>query len=90
LDTPDFYWSKPELEEYYTQISRSLDVRPRIAILNKKLDYANELATVLREHLSENHALVLEWMIIILITVEVGFELVHWFEKGGLRKRVED
>jgi hypothetical protein len=29
-------------------------------------------------------------MIIILITVEVGFELVHWFGKGGLRKRVEE
>lgn len=59
LDTPDFYWARPELEgkenkgihgvslsdslptsnyaEYYNTISRHLDVRPRIAILNKKL-----------------------------------------------------
>ncbi|KAI8391797.1 uncharacterized protein BYT42DRAFT_558110 [Radiomyces spectabilis] len=78
LDTPDFYWARPELEEYYHKISRHLDVRPRIAILNKKLDYANELASILKEHLSEKHSLTLEWMIIILITVEVTFEAIHW------------
>jgi hypothetical protein len=36
--------------------SRTLDVNHRISILNKKLDYANELVGVLRGHLSEKHS----------------------------------
>lgn len=83
LDTPDYYWSKPQLEEYYNRITRCLDVKPRIAVLNQKLDYASELAALLRGHLGENHSLKLEWFIIILIAVEVGFEIVHWSEKMG-------
>ena len=47
-------------------------------VLNKKLDYANELSSVLREHLSEQHSLKLEWGIIVLIAVEVAFETLHW------------
>ena len=55
LETPDFYWSEAKLEELYHMMSRTLDVNHRISILNKKLDYANELVGVLRGHLSEKH-----------------------------------
>jgi len=64
-------------------MSRTLDVPHRISILNKKLDYANELIEVLRTHLSEVHSLKLEWMIIALIAVEVGFEFVHYADRLG-------
>ncbi|RKP39956.1 hypothetical protein BJ085DRAFT_15034 [Dimargaris cristalligena] len=81
LDTPDYYWTKPQLEAYYDAICRNLDINSRTRILNTKLDYANELAAVLREQLSETHSLNLEWCIILLITVEVCFELIHYWEK---------
>ncbi|KAJ3360023.1 hypothetical protein GGF32_008821 [Allomyces javanicus] len=81
LDTPEYYWSKPQLEEYYNNVSRWLDIKPRIAVLNQKLDYAAEFAEVLRGHLSEQHSLKLEWFIIILIAVAVAFECLHWAEK---------
>lgn len=81
LDSPDFCWSSTRMEEYFERISRNLDVRPRIAIFNKKLDYANELAEVLRNHLHEQHSLKLEWCIIILISVEIMFEFIHYFDK---------
>lgn len=81
LDTPDIYWSEPKLEDLYIRISRILDTRRRIAILNKKLDYAKEMAQVLSDHLAENHGLKLEWGIIALIAVEVAFETIHIFEK---------
>ncbi|KAI9159456.1 hypothetical protein H9P43_008796 [Blastocladiella emersonii ATCC 22665] len=83
LDTPDWCWSKPQLEEYYTKVCRWLDVKPRIAVLNQKLDYAAEFANVLRGHLSEQHSLKLEWFIIILIAIEVVFGLCEWGEKLG-------
>ncbi|KAI9346113.1 hypothetical protein BDR26DRAFT_916569 [Obelidium mucronatum] len=81
LDLPDFCWSSPKMEDAFSAISRNLDVRARIAIFNKKLDYANELAEVLRNHLHEEHSLKLEWAIIVLISVEIGFEVVHYWEK---------
>ncbi|KAJ3099536.1 hypothetical protein HDU97_002979 [Phlyctochytrium planicorne] len=81
LDSPDFCWSSSRMEACFERISRNLDVRPRIAVFNKKLDYANELAEVLRNHLHEQHSLKLEWCIIILISVEILFSAIHYIEK---------
>lgn len=81
IETPDLYWSEPDLESLYSLISRKLDVSPRIAILNKKLDYASESLSTLRSHISEENGVRLEWMIIILIMVEVAFEITHFVEK---------
>jgi required for meiotic nuclear division protein 1 len=81
IDTPDIYWSEPKLEDLYLKISRVLETRRRTAILNKKLDYAKEMAQVLSEHLAEKHGLKLEWGIIALIAVEVAFETFHLIEK---------
>jgi len=77
---PDLFWdSRHELglEGYYGAVGRALDVDVRIRQLNDKLDYASGIVEVLRERLSERHSLGLEWMIIILITVEVVFELMR-------------
>ncbi|KAJ3216383.1 hypothetical protein HDU67_009518 [Dinochytrium kinnereticum] len=89
LDSPDFCWSSTKMEACFERISRNLDVRPRIAVFNKKLDYANELAEVLRNHLHEQHSLKLEWCIIILISIEIAFEIVHFLEKYRTRKNEE-
>jgi uncharacterized Rmd1/YagE family protein len=75
---PDLFWdSKHELglEDYYSHVGKALDVGVRIKVLNDKLDYAQEIASVLRETLIERHNLRLEWIIIILIAIEVVFEL---------------
>jgi len=78
IDTPEMYWEDPQLEDHYNQITKVLEIRRRAHILNKKLDYANELADVLRTHLSEQHSLNLEWGIIALIAIEVAFETIHY------------
>ncbi|KAH0565527.1 hypothetical protein GP486_001081 [Trichoglossum hirsutum] len=92
---PDLFWNSRHelgLEGYYDQVGRALDVGVRIKTLNEKMDYAQEIASVLRERLSEKHGLVLEWMIIVLIAVEVGFEILRlWKERreGGHGMRAE-
>jgi uncharacterized Rmd1/YagE family protein len=81
---PDLFWdSKHELglEGYYDQVGRALDVGVRIKTLNEKMDYAQEIASILRQTMSEKHSIYLEWIIIILIAVEVVF---------GLRKEWKD
>jgi uncharacterized Rmd1/YagE family protein len=79
---PDIFWdSRHELGlgEYYDQVGRALDVGVRIRVLNEKIGFAQEIASVLRETLSEKHGLRLEWAIIALIAVEVVLEFYrHW------------
>ncbi|KAI5790174.1 hypothetical protein EDC01DRAFT_657877 [Geopyxis carbonaria] len=86
---PDIFWdSRHELglEGYYEGVGRALDVDVRIRQLNEKLDYASGIVEVLRERLSERHGIGLEWMIIVLITVEVGFEVLRlWKERAEER-----
>ena len=82
---PDLFWdSRHELnlENYYDQVGRALDVGVRIKVLNEKMDYAAEIASVLRERLSEKHGLFLEWTIIVLIAIEVGFEILRLQREG--------
>jgi uncharacterized Rmd1/YagE family protein len=82
---PDLFWdSKHELnlENYYDQVGRALDVGIRIKVLNEKMDYAQEIARVLRETLSERHGTFLEWTIIVLIAIEVGFEVLRLEREG--------
>ncbi|CAJ2509602.1 Uu.00g146280.m01.CDS01 [Anthostomella pinea] len=75
-DLPDMFWdSESILEDYYNQIGAVLSVRQRSASLNKRIDYAHENVSVLREMVSEKYGHRLEWIIIWLITVEVMFEL---------------
>jgi len=83
FDPPELYWSEPYLENLYNQMSRNLETRQRVFVLNKKLDYVNEIAGVLRAELSERHGLKLEWGIIILISIEVLFGVLEWGAKLG-------
>ncbi|KAM9154923.1 required for meiotic nuclear division protein 1 homolog isoform 2-T3 [Pangshura tecta] len=46
-------------------------------VMNEKLQHCMELTDLMRNHLNEKHALRLEWMIVILITIEVMFELAR-------------
>ena len=89
---PDLFWdSKYELglEGYYDMVGRALDVGVRIKVLNGKLDYATEIAEVLRGQLSERHGVRLEWIIIALITVEVGFAVRQEVKEYRERKENE-
>ncbi|OAA50551.1 YagE family protein [Metarhizium rileyi] len=90
---PDIFWdSKSELglEGYYDQVGRALDVNVRIRTLNQKMDYAQEIASVLREMSSEQHGTRLELIIILLIAVEVVFELrriiLEWLQESEAAK----
>lgn len=83
---PDLFWdSRHELglEGYYDQVGRALDTNIRIKTLNEKMDYAQEIASVLRQHLSEAHGVRLEWIIILLIAVEVFFAFHKEWQKSN-------
>lgn len=77
---PDVFWdsrSELGLEGYYDQVGKALDTNIRVKELNEKMNYAQEIADVLRETLNERHGVRLEWIIIILIAVEICFNILH-------------
>jgi uncharacterized Rmd1/YagE family protein len=82
---PDLFWDARHslnLGGCYDALGRALDVGARIRVLNDKIGFAQEIAAVLREQLSEKHGLRLEWAIIALIAVEVVLECYrHWDER---------
>uniref|UniRef100_A0A8C5MQA2 Required for meiotic nuclear division 1 homolog n=1 Tax=Leptobrachium leishanense TaxID=445787 RepID=A0A8C5MQA2_9ANUR len=75
LITPDFYWDRENLEHLYDKTCQFLSINRRVKVINEKLQHCTELTDLMRNHLSEKRGLRLEWMIVILITIEVMFEL---------------
>lgn len=82
LDTPEFFWEYPELEHSYLTMARYLEVRNRLEILEKRLQVIHELFSMLADEQKHRQSAILEWVVIILITIEViGFifhDLFKW------------
>lgn len=81
LDPPDAYWDREDLEEIYIKTCQYLDIARRTRVMNEKLNHCTELTTMLQELLKDKHHTRLEWMIIILIMIEVVFEIIHTYER---------
>lgn len=81
LDTPDFYWDRENLEPLYQKMANYLSINRRTKVINEKLKHCCELTELLSSHLNDKHHTRLEWMIIVLILVEVIFECIHYAEK---------
>lgn len=81
LDTPDFYWERDDLEFLYQQICSYFSITKRTKVINEKLNHCVELIGILSTHLSDQHHIRLEWMIIALIMIEVVFEVLHYIDR---------
>ncbi|KAL3270721.1 hypothetical protein HHI36_021247 [Cryptolaemus montrouzieri] len=81
LDTPDFYWDNDQLESLYLQVCNYFYINKRTKVMNEKINHCVELIELLSTHLSDKHHTRLEWMVILLITVEVIFEIIHYVDR---------
>jgi uncharacterized Rmd1/YagE family protein len=81
LDVPEFFWEYPDLEELYTLATVAFAIPSRVEILNKRLDIIKETFELLSNELNHQHSSFLEWIIIVLILIEVVIALA---EKGLL------
>lgn len=73
LDTPDVYWDRQELEKIFMDTFHYLNISKRTKVMNERLNHCIELMELLSSHLNDIHHVRLEWMIIILIMVEVSY-----------------
>lgn len=71
LDTPEFFWEHSELEPLYRLIAQDLDIVARVRVLNQRLDILKELFEILSNEIENRHSSNLEWIIIVLIFIEV-------------------
>lgn len=81
LDTPDFYWENEKLENLYNHVCVYFGITKRTRVMNEKINHCVALIELLSHHLGDKHHIRLEWMIIILIMVEVGFEIIHYIDR---------
>ncbi len=77
LDIPDFFWEYPELSFLYVRISEYLEIKQRIKVLSKKMETIHELYDMMDDEQKHKHSALLEWIIIWLITFEVGVTIFH-------------
>eukprot|EP00985_Skeletonema_marinoi_P005698 scaffold2476_cov99-Skeletonema_marinoi.AAC.3 len=75
LDVPEDFWEDDRFEPEYKQSMKYLDVDNRIAIIDKRLAVLKDLHSILMDAANNVHASVLEWIIIILIVVEILIEV---------------
>ncbi len=71
LDTPEFFWEYSDLEPLYRLCAQDLDISARLEVLNKRVDIVKELFEMLENQLSHRHSTSLEWIIVILIFIEL-------------------
>ncbi len=76
LGIPDFFWEHSSYEAFYKVIIKNLDVPQRVDLLNRRLDMIRDLFSMLGNELNHQHSNLLEWIIIILISVEIGLFLL--------------
>ena len=79
LDTPEFFWRRPSYEPLYLMTAKFQDIQLRQNVLNHRLDVVHELYSLLSNELNYKHSTRLEWVIILLIAIEVLIGLSKWF-----------
>lgn len=74
-EVPDICWEDSRLESLFNSTASQLDIKARIRKVNDKLNFAKELMDELKHQSNQQHSSHLEWIIILLIAIEVAFSL---------------
>ena len=77
FDVPEYFWQYSNLEAYYIMTEQFLDIPKRVAALNHKLDVLHELFDMLNNQLQHRHSSMLEFIIILLIFIEIILSIFH-------------
>jgi len=77
LDTPEFFWEYPEVEDRYIMLRRYLEVDARIDLLHRKLGVIHDIFGMLADEQKHRHSSFLEWIIIWLIAIDIVLIFVH-------------
>lgn len=77
LDTPEFVWDHPAYEPLYSMAIHDLDLQARTSVLNTRMDILKDLFEVMSNTLNTRHGVMIEWIIVLLIFIEVILSLLQ-------------
>lgn len=82
LDKPDIVWENTEAEMLYNRLASVLELKSRFEVVEYKLSSIKDDIVMVMDLTNHNHSSFLEWIIIILIAVEIVMGLYEWFKAG--------
>ncbi|KAL3899916.1 MAG: hypothetical protein SGCHY_001711, partial [Lobulomycetales sp.] len=62
LDTPEIFWSEPDLQPLYSATRKYLEISQRVELLNQRVAVISDLLDMLKENLNSTHGENLEWV----------------------------
>ncbi len=82
LDKPNILWDNEDAELLYNKLASSLELKDRFDVVEYKLNSIKDDIVMVMDLTNHNHSSFLEWIIIVLIGVEIGMGLYEWFGPG--------
>lgn len=77
LDSPELMWAEPHLEPIYQATRGYLEINQRVNLLNQRLEVISDLLQMLKEQLGHAHEEYLEFIVIVLIGVEILVAIIN-------------
>lgn len=71
LDSPEVFWSYPDLRPLYEAARSYLETPQRISLLNTRVEVLQDMLQLLKESVSSRHSERLEQIVIVLIAIEI-------------------
>jgi len=84
LDKPNILWDNEDAEALYNSLASALELKDRFDIVGYKLESIKDDIVMVMDLTNHQHSSFLEWIIIILIGVEIGMGLIEWFKPAFL------
>lgn len=82
LDKPNILWDNEAAEILYNKLANILELKDRFDIVEYKLNSIKDDIIMVMDLTNHNHSSLLEWIIIILILIEIIMGLIEWFGPG--------
>ncbi|RDB30530.1 Sporulation protein RMD1 [Hypsizygus marmoreus] len=76
LDSPEVFWSYPDLQPLYDAARSYLEIPQRIDLLNTRVEVLQDMLQLLKESVSSKHAERLEQIVIALIAIEIVLGII--------------
>lgn len=84
LDKPNILWDNEDAESLYNSLATSLELSDRFEVVSYKLGSIKDDIIMVMDITNHKHSSFLEWIIIVLIAVEIVMGLVEWFKPAFL------
>lgn len=77
-DTPEELWDNDYFKASYDKTILYFEINKRLSLINQRVDMISNLHKLLIEQEQNRHGVYLEWIVIILIVVDVLCEIFHY------------